>query len=90
MPNTPGSEVVVVGNVGIDTNVFLPSSPDLIDGLREEGHFTSNVDYLGQAGGYTSRGFAALGVRTVVHRARRRRPDGSAGCARNWPATAST
>lgn len=64
MPNTPGSEVVVVGNVGIDTNVFLPSSPELIDGLREEGHFSSNVDYLGQAGGYTSRGFAQLGLTT--------------------------
>lgn len=52
--------MVVVGNVGIDTNVFLHSSTELIDGLREEGHFTSNVDYVGQAGGYTSRGFAAL------------------------------
>lgn len=64
MPNTAGSEVVVVGNVGIDTNVFLPSSPDLIDGLREEGHFSSNVDYLGHAGGFSSRGYAQLGYRT--------------------------
>ena len=56
-----GREVVVVGNVGINTNVFIHSSTELIDGLREEGHFTSNVDYLGQAGGFTSRGFAALG-----------------------------
>jgi acarbose 7IV-phosphotransferase len=55
----------VVGNVGIDTNVFLPSSPELIDGLREEGHFSSNVDYLGHAGGYTSRGFARLGLSTA-------------------------
>ena len=61
MNASPGREVVVVGNVGIDTNVFLQSSTDLIDGLREEGHFTSNVDHVGQAGGYTSRGFAALG-----------------------------
>lgn len=65
MPNTPGSEVVVVGNVGIDTSVFLPSSPELIDGLREEGHFSSNVDCLGHAGGYTARGFAALGLDTA-------------------------
>ena len=65
MPNTPGSEVVVVGNVGIDTNVFLPSSPELIDGLREEGHFSSNIDYLGHAGGFTSRGFARLGLSTA-------------------------
>ena len=64
MDSSLGPEVVVVGNVGIDTNVFLPNTPDLIDGLREEGHFTSNVDYLGQAGGYTSRGFAALGRST--------------------------
>jgi sugar/nucleoside kinase (ribokinase family) len=65
VPNTPGSEVVVVGNVGIDTSVFLPSSPELIDGLREEGHFSSNVDCLGHAGGYTARGFAALGLDTA-------------------------
>ena len=65
MPHTPGSEVVVVGNVGIDTSVFLPSSPELIDGLREEGHFSSNVDCLGHAGGYTARGFAALGLDTA-------------------------
>ena len=61
MNASPGREVVVVGNVGIDTNVFLHSSTELIDGLREEGQFTSNVDYVGQAGGFTSRGFAALG-----------------------------
>jgi sugar/nucleoside kinase (ribokinase family) len=61
---TPGSEVVVVGNVGIDTNVYLAGPPDLIDGLREESHFTSTIDYLGQPGGYTSRGFAGLGRST--------------------------
>ena len=63
MPKRRG-EVVVVGNVGIDTNVYLAGPAELIDGLREEGHFTSNVDYLGQAGGYTSRGFAAAGPAT--------------------------
>ena len=63
-PAVVAPEVVVVGNVGIDTNVFLSSSTDLIDGLREEGHFTSNVDYLGQAGGYSSRGFVAQGRST--------------------------
>ena len=63
--HTPEFEVVVVGNVGIDTNVFLPSSPELIDGLREEGHFSSNVDYVGRAGGFSSRGFAGLGLSTA-------------------------
>jgi acarbose 7IV-phosphotransferase len=58
-----GTSVVVVGNVGIDTIVYLDGPPDLIDGLRET-HFTSNVDYLGHAGGYSSRGFARLGLST--------------------------
>jgi hypothetical protein len=47
------ADVVVVGNVGIDTNVYLARPPD----LSQEDHFTENVDYLGQPGGYTSRGF---------------------------------
>jgi len=54
------AEVVVVGNVGIDTNVYLARPPD----LSQEDHFTENVDYLGQPGGYTSRGFLRLGLAT--------------------------
>ncbi len=55
-------DVVVVGNVGIDTNVYLHGSD--ID-FSVESNFTENVDYVGQAGGYTSRGFAQLGKRTA-------------------------
>jgi sugar/nucleoside kinase (ribokinase family) len=55
-------EAVVVGNVGIDTNVYLPGSD--ID-FRVEANFTENIDYVGQAGGYTSRGYAQLGKRTA-------------------------
>jgi sugar/nucleoside kinase (ribokinase family) len=51
-------DVVVVGNVGIDTNVYLPGSD--ID-FSVEANFTQNLDYVGQAGGYASRGFAQLG-----------------------------
>jgi len=55
-------DVVGVGNVGIDTNVYLHS--DDID-FSVESNFTENIDYVGQAGGYTSRGFAQLGKRTA-------------------------
>lgn len=51
-------DVVVVGNVGIDTNVYLPGSD--ID-FAVESNYTQNLDYVGQAGGYTSRGYAQLG-----------------------------
>jgi sugar/nucleoside kinase (ribokinase family) len=56
-------EVIVAGNVGIDTNVYLP--PDFApEDLRErEAAFTSNVDGVGQAGGYASLGYARLGRR---------------------------
>ena len=64
IPSPAGSDVVVVGNVGIDTNVFLPPSAVLDDILREEGQFAADLDYVGQAGGFPSRGFARLGVRT--------------------------
>ena len=50
-------DVVVVGNVGIDTNVYLPGSD--ID-FSVEANFTENFDYVGQAGGYASQGFAQL------------------------------
>ena len=56
------SEVIVVGNVGIDTNVYLPGAD--ID-FSVESNFTHNVDYVGQAGGYASRGFAQLGHKTA-------------------------
>jgi sugar/nucleoside kinase (ribokinase family) len=58
----PSPEVVVIGNVGIDTNVYLPGW-DL--DFKVEGHFTENLDCLGQAGGYASRGYARLGRRTA-------------------------
>ncbi|BDU71604.1 carbohydrate kinase family protein [Mesoterricola silvestris] len=57
-----GPEVVVVGNVGIDTNVYLPGRD--ID-FKVEGHFTQDLDCVGQAGGYTSRGYARLGRATA-------------------------
>ncbi len=55
-------DVVVVGNVGIDTNVYLPGND--VD-FSVEANFTENLDYVGQAGGYTSRGYAQLGKRTA-------------------------
>jgi len=56
------AEVVVVGNVGIDTNVYLPGED--VDWSRET-NFTDDRDYVGQAGGYSSRGYAQLGYRTA-------------------------
>lgn len=56
------NDVVVVGNVGIDTNVYLYGAD--ID-FSVEANFTENLDYVGQAGGYTSRGYAQLGYRTA-------------------------
>ncbi|MRR30307.1 carbohydrate kinase family protein, partial [bacterium] len=58
----PPFDVVVVGNVGIDTNVFFQS-----EGLdfSVEANFTENIDVLGQAGGYASRGYARLGASTA-------------------------
>ena len=57
-----GLEVVVVGNVGIDTNVYVPGRD--ID-FTVESNFTKNLDCLGQAGGYSSRGYAQLGRKTA-------------------------
>lgn len=51
-------EVVVVGNIGVDTNVYLPT--DSFTGALESS-FTDDLDTIGQAGGYTSFGLAALG-----------------------------
>jgi sugar/nucleoside kinase (ribokinase family) len=55
-------DVVVVGNVGLDTNVYLPGE-DI--NFEVEANFTENLDYVGQAGGYASRGYAQLGHRTA-------------------------
>ncbi len=55
-------DVIVVGNVGIDTNIYFAG--DKID-FNVEANFTRNVDYVGQAGGYCSRGFAQLGKKTA-------------------------
>lgn len=57
-----GFEVVVVGNVGIDTNVYVAGSD--ID-FTVESNFTENLDCVGQAGGYSSRGYAQLGRKTA-------------------------
>jgi sugar/nucleoside kinase (ribokinase family) len=55
-------DAVVVGNVGIDTNVYFPSAEVDFD---REANFTENLDYVGQAGGYACRGYAQLGKRTA-------------------------
>lgn len=55
-------DIVIVGNVGIDTNVYF--SNDIIN-FNIESNFTENIDYIGQAGGYASRGFAQLGYKTA-------------------------
>jgi acarbose 7IV-phosphotransferase len=54
-------DIVVIGAIGIDTSVFLQGQD--ID-LTVEANFTRNVDYVGQAGGYCSRGWAQLGYQT--------------------------
>ena len=56
----PPFNVVVVGNAGIDTNVY-GSGVD----FSVESHFTENIDCLGQAGGYAARGYARLGRSTA-------------------------
>ncbi len=55
-------DVVVVGNAGVDTNVYPYG--DEID-WSVEANFTRNTDCVGQAGGYSSRGYARLGRRTA-------------------------
>ncbi len=54
--------VVVIGNVGIDTNVYLPGAD--VD-FSVESNFTENLDTIGQAGGYTARSYAAYGLPTA-------------------------
>lgn len=53
-------DVAVVGNVGVDTNVYFYGEPT----FEQESNFTLNLDCVGQAGGYSARGFAQLGYRT--------------------------
>jgi len=57
-----GFDVVVVGNAGVDTQVYLAGG-EIDSGV--EGHFTENLDCAGQAGVYASRGYARLGQRTA-------------------------
>ena len=55
-------DVVVIGNIGIDSNVYLHGDePD----FSLEANFTRNRHYVGNAGAYTARGYAALGYRTA-------------------------
>jgi sugar/nucleoside kinase (ribokinase family) len=54
-------DVVVVGNAGIDTNVYLAGPLE----LGHETDYTENLDGVGQSGGYSARGFARLGYRTA-------------------------
>lgn len=56
------NDVVVVGNIGMNTNVYFPSNE--ID-FSVEANFTRNIDIIGQAGGYASRGYARLGYQTA-------------------------
>jgi acarbose 7IV-phosphotransferase len=55
-------DVVVIGNIGIDTNVYLFHAD--VD-WSIEANFSENIDYVGQAGGYASRGYAQFGKRTA-------------------------
>jgi sugar/nucleoside kinase (ribokinase family) len=56
------SEIVVISNIGIDTNVFLYGAD--VD-FSVEANFSDNRDTVGQAGGYSSRGYAALDRRVA-------------------------
>jgi len=55
-------DAVVVGNVGVDTNVYFHGAE--VD-FGREANFTENLDCVGQAGGYACRGYAQLGKRTA-------------------------
>lgn len=57
------AQVVVVGNIGVDTNVYLHGAE--ID-WHNEANFTENLDVVGQAGGYAARGYARLGIATAL------------------------
>ncbi|MEI7556962.1 carbohydrate kinase family protein [Candidatus Chlorohelix sp.] len=55
-------DVVIVSAIGVDTNIYLYGQD--ID-FSVEANFSQNLDYVGQAGGYSSRGFARLGYQTA-------------------------
>ncbi|HSQ26290.1 MAG TPA: carbohydrate kinase family protein [Anaerolineales bacterium] len=55
-------DVTVIGNIGFDTNVYFHG--DRID-FEVEANFTDNLDCIGQAGGYASRGYRNLGKNTA-------------------------
>jgi sugar/nucleoside kinase (ribokinase family) len=55
-------DVVVAGCIGVDTNVFLRGED--VD-WRVEANFTEDLDYVGQAGGCSSKAFRRLGFRTA-------------------------
>lgn len=63
MMNKSKFDVVVVGSIGVDTNVYLHEQE--ID-LTVETNFTLNLDSVGGAGGVASRGYAQLGKRTAI------------------------
>ena len=58
-----GPKAVVVGAVGIDTNVYLSGGD--ID-WTVESNFAVTADVVGQAGAYAARGFTALGMATTL------------------------
>ncbi|MGA7729645.1 MAG: carbohydrate kinase family protein [Chloroflexia bacterium] len=60
--NDPSLDVVVIGAAGVDTNIFLAGGD--VD-FSVEANFAQNLDYVGGAGGYSSRGFARLCKRTA-------------------------
>jgi len=55
-------DIAIIGNIGIDTNVYLPS--ETFQDIQESS-FTKNVDVLGQAGGYTTFQYNNLGLKTT-------------------------
>jgi sugar/nucleoside kinase (ribokinase family) len=62
MINQDAFDVTVIGSLGIDTNIYLQNGEI---NFEVEANFTENIDYVGQAGGYASRGYAQLGYRTA-------------------------
>ncbi|MFX0096118.1 MAG: carbohydrate kinase family protein [Candidatus Hodarchaeota archaeon] len=55
------NDFIVIGAAGVDTNIYLLGR-DI--NFEVEANFTENIDYVGQAGGYTTLGFAQLGHKT--------------------------
>lgn len=56
------AEVVVIGNPGVDTSVFLPPASD----SGHETRFVETVDSLGHSGGYSVRAYSRLGRRVAL------------------------